>query len=1208
MGIELRSKRVLPDGEDDQPSKKPRKEKNTGKNAQDASIRDPKSFRAPKKQKRGGRTEKGLGKNGKTQKDKRRDDVKPLHPDDDAKSPPHNDDAERSSPPKRARKSPEAESVTTQWDLSPITDLKYTSLLQNARVITPEPSPIPSPLVGARDIGNAIRCLERYGSINSVRRLFARVRRAKRDRAIPNGFRRMQEDVAWMYWLGDAGTNDCNIKSLAGGELNSNQAIQVKFPENRLSDDQIPEYAKRIRAQLQGQPSLELYRLGSASVDADERWGFFLNVPGGAVVRVNDVDYENPSDGGILIIGPLDGFIVIEFFDQPIFLWRRYRDRRYFPAKFEPRKELLFQVPSLIISSQALQVKDLDQRRRSTSRRPSTPRSRPSKTAPTVAPVGTSAGRRSGEGQGAPEGPISPKRPKGTPRGSPKTAQARPTVNSAEVEATAQTPIIPKGSDPCLYFNQLLSELSKRSYVIRWESEVKRRIKNGEFPEFGAWLEDTHVMLAINSVVQAISRRSTTESGFRNISTKGSVRALRPESPVFLPWASNNHMVLIVIQMNEDRTIGIYVLDPKRWHHLLVDRIEIYKGVCEVIRRSKWYQLPSKKQPSFTDPPHAIWVEAAQQPEGWICAFYVIFQAWALAMGLMPNPGFVTQAGSEFLNHSWRLYILAIGGYLDYRIIFAFFRCYNFVLDSGTVPEDRRFQRTERQTSKDQNNDSIKKVISDEDAGLFDANNFQVNRSHNIAFDDGQRHDSDFIEDSWTQDIRNRMVPKLFKWGRLNYNQEGSAIQEDFYNAREEIEGIAKDHSRKPSKSTVSSLSTEADDYNRFPSTEEMRKRLPDDESVGRIKSRRQIKAMCMSKYTDLSPKNNLDLNEIEENACEWFEKSFPNPKKKFTDLINVSTAKTHEIDREGTEYLWNDDILLSIASVIEPIMEHQDNVHQNPVSGFSLTNSTALSMAIEFPDYPAERVARPRRPFFMPWVVSGAKKALIRKQAEEAAGKKFKPRREDELGHIMLIVIQEEDGHDRSTMHFLDSCPEYLEDSYGEIYLQARSVAQRMGWNYHRGTINLPNSVQIVDVAIQRNNWACGLHTIFNAWVCAMGLRVNANATFTNTFYETSRWVVNCALAGLINWKTIFAFFRCWNYIEGSINDVPQDRRFEFTRRQMGQDALYERIQEYVFNDTILETTPTHLAPLEFSNNVPFAAWSAADVSGDGDDTGDAE
>jgi hypothetical protein len=159
------------------------------------------------------------------------------------------------------------------------------------------------------------------------------------------------------------------------------------------------------------------------------------------------------------------------------------------------------------------------------------------------------------------------------------------------------------------------------------------------------------------------------------------------------------------------------------------------------------------------------------------------------------------------------------------------------------------------------------------------------------------------------------------------------------------------------------------------------------------------------------------------------------------------------------------------------------------------------------------------------------------------------------------------------------------------------------------------PNKSKVSKIA--RNRRCCasaksygpGLHTIFNAWVCALGLKVNPDARCMPDFYNDGRLLVQCALASCsIDWKAIVAFFLCHEYIEGSIDDVPIDRRFPSTRRQTSDSVLQMRNMDRKIGDLEAESL---MAPLSTSNNINFDEWrlrSEEDSDDSEDDSEDSE
>ena len=73
------------------------------------------------------------------------------------------------------------ELAETNWDFSSVTKKDSPDIPTGTILKRPNDCLIPSPLVGEKLVARAGEKLGQYGSINSVRRLFARIRRANRD-------------------------------------------------------------------------------------------------------------------------------------------------------------------------------------------------------------------------------------------------------------------------------------------------------------------------------------------------------------------------------------------------------------------------------------------------------------------------------------------------------------------------------------------------------------------------------------------------------------------------------------------------------------------------------------------------------------------------------------------------------------------------------------------------------------------------------------------------------------------------------------------------------------------------------------------------------------------------------------------------------------------------------------------------------------------
>ena len=700
-------------------------------------------------------------------------------------------------------------------------------------------------------------------------------------------------------------------------------------------------------------------------------------------------------------------------------------------------------------------------------------------------------------------------------------------------------------------------------------------------------------MEGVASVGEAINDIQSEDSGFSIVSwmTLGIAesgqhdhnRAIRPQRPMLLPWWFNHHILLLVFQRDEDGTIGLHVLDSKKWHNSAQERVQIYQESTTVMENLMWYRIPFNDS-QYIKPRNAIWVgPVAQQLVDWVCGYHTILNAWVIALGLNLNPDFIPE--TKFYEEARRLIIFALGGFLDYRIVYAFLLCRKFIQEQSSVPQDRRFEQTKKQTETGENE---KKIRLEEDEMFMTHSGFQVNRSNNVQFESGVPHNTLFIGDTYTDKIRFEMIPGLAARGQFDESEDGIAVIQRF---------------RKIFKRRNKSGSDGYGDDE----LEVMTKVLSQEGRLDGSETPRTIRGTYVSLYCPRSPKVDHDLEEIRKDPCSFYRQSLREAWDRFQEFEPRMEPKgrAHMITQMG-EYLNDDNVLLGIASVIEAIMAHQE---EKPyVSGFTLTSAVDLAVVRNYIDDMQEpvTVTRPRRPWLLPWVVDSfeiAAKEGLKPKPKPKSKSKIKPVGAPEEGeypgHILLIVFQD-GANNESSVHFLDSCPDYLKDQYDEIFKTVCRVAEKLRWNDHQARVKFPKSPETVDVARQRNHTDCGLHTIFNAWVCALGLEVNPDARCMPGFYNDGRLLVQCALASCsIDWKTIVAFLLCHKYIEGSIDDVPIDRRFPSTRRQTSDSALQMRNMDRKIGDLEAESL---MAPLSTSNNINFDQWRLRSEEDSGD------
>lgn len=131
----------------------------------------------------------------------------------------------------------------------------------------------------------------------------------------------------------------------------------------------------------------------------------------------------------------------------------------------------------------------------------------------------------------------------------------------------------------------------------------------------------------------------------------------------------------------------------------------------------------------YIKPRNAIWVgPVAQQLVDWACGYHTILNAWVIALGLNLSPDFIPE--TKFYEEARQLVILALGGFLDYRIAYAFLLCREFVQEQSNVPQDRRFKQTKKQTETGENE---KKIRLKEDEMFMTHSGFQTTSNSSLV-------------------------------------------------------------------------------------------------------------------------------------------------------------------------------------------------------------------------------------------------------------------------------------------------------------------------------------------------------------------------------------------------------------------------------------------------------------------------------------------
>ncbi|KAI4682346.1 uncharacterized protein J4E88_005236 [Alternaria novae-zelandiae] len=759
---------------------------------------------------------------------------------------------------------------------------------------------------------------------------------------------------------------------------------------------------------------------------------------------------------------------------------------------------------------------------------------------------------------------------------------------------------LPENFDPCEYFNQQRNALLSDPAVAAAVESLRSRATT----TFGLWLKDEEVSLAIAAVTLGITNAQDLEGGFgcldqtavqycRHENPMLMQPTIRPGRPLIVPVNIDNHIILVVIQFDgskKEPTPTISILDSKSHNYSFERRAHVFDTARNIFIASRWGRFPNLPDEGdlrqYTrEALHAEWIPVAPQPTDNECGYYTILNAWALALGLQPNINFFPSWTAQFFQDLIDVIHIARVGRADWRLIYAFLRCKEFVDNAAAVPEDRHFDRTEN-LPRDEALESVLDRLEDSERRDWEGRDpdfpklAQANRTHVVP---GKRHDKVWPSDDWTEEARKQYVKDLERWGKLVLDTDSKGLKEqwdqhflmhgvEFENHLEHIHGKLKDRTLDITKDILPH-------YREF-----LNKLHPPGLNV-------QIDHFPCAWKADAINLYDCILN---------YEPLAP----------SFSNGMREEINRQECQP-W--EINMAIAAVIEAIDDKQRELHrmnsadgQPFAGGFSMAPTDALREALLKPlpaDHPV--ASRPRRCWFMPLNVSGP--LLERVNAwQESKGHKVK-HPSTGGGHTLLMVLQERDdqpntNHLRVDTYTLDSHPTILENAHEFLGRSVLRAAGRLGWSSHRNTAQVAGFNHRYPVPKQQTGgFQCGYHVFVNAWILAMGLTPDTKRGPYNEKVYFEAWLfARAAIAGLLDWKALVAWFFCRKLtVERTYEAVPANRRFEGTVPQVpdrvddlpeaeGEGELLDHIQQrYDADDRPLALLSIEDAPYDRSNNI---------------------
>ncbi|KAF2020092.1 hypothetical protein BU24DRAFT_489925 [Aaosphaeria arxii CBS 175.79] len=687
-------------------------------------------------------------------------------------------------------------------------------------------------------------------------------------------------------------------------------------------------------------------------------------------------------------------------------------------------------------------------------------------------------------------------------------------------------------------FKRLREDESAKEWVQLLESKLKTRRHEGR------WLHDDEVTLAIASVTAAINHNAAMEQGLSmmgitdyrscGIHDENAMDFIQPDirfgRPKIFPIVHRDNFFLVVAYLNNKDEIVISILDSQSWRLEGVQaRERVFQIALRIIQKTNWLRNIS----NFPEwPQHAIWATTAQQQNDWICGYYAIFNAWAIAMGAKLNSNFAPSV--DFLKDAVNVINYARGGFLSWRTIIAFLDSHHFIEENADVAHYNRFGRTARIEDENELNQQVQELRKKEDKYWESQKNpdfSDIGHWNQVDVPLAKRHTEKFVSDEWDKATRTRILPDLIAWGRfkatnsrefLHYTHQ-EALSVSWESVRLGIDAFLKPKDRPLNCDTLlTSLGAKLNQNLNTPSTMRL-------ENARRKSNPKQY------------AQERIDFLKL--------------TRKRYGNVLFNKSRKPHQMTRAGDLFL-DEDTVLALAAVVQALPVQGEDL----ATGFSLASSFHVSASRCLDDYGQGRATRPRSCWLIPYVIDDD---FLDLAPGVETPRENKGSQANKMGHIFLVVVQDEPkesepGEREFRTYFLDSFEGIFEDSRVFIYERVKVMARNLKWTKfnHEGDavpIKFGTFSQLVTVPRQSNGWACGVHTVLNAWILVLGLRINQDKyEYEEEMYEEAIDLMQLAVSGLLDWKTLASWLIANDLVtDEDFNSVQENRRFTLTQFQ---------------------------------------------------------
>jgi hypothetical protein len=290
-----------------------------------------------------------------------------------------------------------------------------------------------------------------------------------------------------------------------------------------------------------------------------------------------------------------------------------------------------------------------------------------------VGQVGQTTKTPSPKSSANPGGKVTPSRTSGS-----SGSSATPTPKGAVSPGPSiDLAVVPHDFDACKYFRTAITNLHKDGKVDN------PKPLTDTYPNLTThW---TH--RCIQAVVFALHEVLPLGQSF-SLARPGGLWLSSTESPdpiTLYVSAVEDHIYLVVIQTENDKPgeqITVHVVDSTTGALDLKQRQSLHDKILSMIRGHDPKQCGD-----------STWIFGPQQTDAWQSGYFAVLNAWSVLLDLRLNTTNFAPKGS-FFTDAQQLFQAANNGLADWKLIYAFLRCTNYVHDGRLPPQNRRFTRT----------------------------------------------------------------------------------------------------------------------------------------------------------------------------------------------------------------------------------------------------------------------------------------------------------------------------------------------------------------------------------------------------------------------------------------------------------------------------------------------------------------------------------